>query len=569
MAKGPPKKVPKKWIRNAADELAVRRGCRFDYDRGRHFVDTVQKSFRLYEGTRYAGKPMVLKEWQVDFFMRLFGWVTWSPFLRQWIRRFRRARCWVPKKNGKSPMAAATGLYLTTRDGEHGGHTYSSAKDGEQARRFHEHAIKMVEQSPELLDECFVNYTKKVIFHRDTDSSYGVIAGDNIEGQEGLNGNAIIDEGHVVDSRLAAVLEFMGASRDEPLEAMFSTAGKNLLGWGRQQWDYGEKVNAGEIEDTELLHVVYAAKPDATDDELMDPRVQKAANPSLGTILNPEVFAREARIARAKGGADWARFKMYRFNIWQRSSSPWIEATDWDACAAEFTPADFAGSTAYLYLDASLSGDMTCSGLIFPTPRPDWDGDPEDEEAKIYHLWPMLFITRTAVDKWGDKVPFKKWADAGHLNIVESNQIDYQAVEDATVDLCEEHRFNVPSITYDVIYAAATAQKIADRLNCQHVAFKQTLMEYAEPTAMFERMLKLRLIRHPDNSVLTWQAGHVEISMPNQQGWCRPVKPQSTDKLESREAHKSIDGISGSVMGLREARKFKPEYSSNGFVGFV
>lgn len=562
----PPKRVPKKWVRNKADELAVRAGCRFDPARGEHFIDVVSKNFRLYEGTRYAGKLFEFMPYQIDFSMRLYSWVIWSPFLKQWVRRFRRASLWVPKKNGKSPFAAANGLYLTTADGEQGGKTYSTAKDGKQARIVHDHAIKMVEQSPLLLEACSVNYTEKRILHLETNSFYGVIAGDNIEGQEGLNGNSIVDEGHVVDSKLAAVLEYMGASRDEPLELMVSTAGNNMMGWGRKRWDYGERVNSGEVDDLEFLHVAYAADQHATDAELDNPKVWKAANPALGEIINPEVFARELRAAKAKGPADWARFKMYRFNIWQASSCPWIEPDWWEACRGDYSIEDFEGSPVYFALDGSLSGDMTCLHVIIPVAREDWDGDPESEEGKIYHLCPILYITRAAVKKYGDKAHFANWAAAGHLKIVESNQIDYQAVEDDAVDLAGEHELSVQSITYDAIYAASCAQKIADRIGCPHVVFKQSLMEYAEPTDMFERLLKLGLIRHPNNFVLNWQAGHVETTLPNRQGWRQPVKPQSSDKLESRQAHKSIDGITSAIMGLRDARKFKP-VGSTGFVG--
>lgn len=564
----PPKNVPKKWVRNKADELAVRRGARFDAARGQHFIDIVTANFRLYEGTRFAGKPMELMDWQIDFYMRLFSWVTYSPFLKQWIRRFRRARLWVPKKNGKSPMAAATGLYLTVADGEEGGKTYSAAKDGKQAQIVHDCAIKMVEQSPALRDECQINYTNKRIAHLPTNSFYGVIASDNKDGQEGLNGNAIIDEGHVVDASLAKVLEYMGASRDEPLELMVSTAGKNLMGWGKREWDHGERVNAGEADDPELLHVVYAADQKATDEELEDPKVWHAANPSLGKIINPEVFGRELTAAKSKGPADWAMFKMYRFNIWQTSSSPWIDGPLWQGCADTFKIEDFAGQPVFYGLDGSLSGDMTCLHVIIPVAREDWTGDPEAEEGKRYHLWPLLYITRAAVEKFSDKAPFNQWADRGDLRIVESNQIDYQQVEADAISLAEDHDLSVQCVTYDTIYAAATGQKIADRLGCAHVAFKQSLLEYAEPTDMFERLLKLQLIRHANNLVLNWQAGHVEITVPNRQGWSMPVKPQSTDKMESRQAHASIDGISSAIMGLREARKFKPE-AATGYVAFV
>lgn len=545
---------PDEYICNRGDEKAIEAGARWDEERGLHFIDTVESNFRLYEGNRFAGELVKLMPWQRHYFMRMFSWVVYSEFLGRWIRRFRRARLWVPKKNGKSPCAAMVGVYLLLADGEQGGKTYSAAKDGKQARIVHDHAIKMVEQSPDLSAECEINMTNRRITHVPTDSWYGVISGDNVHGQEGLNGNSIIDEAHVVDSRLAGVLEYMGASRDEPIDFAVSTSGTNLEGWGKQQWDYGEQVNKGEADDIEFLHQVFAAPQDATDEQLEDPEVWQQANPSLGHIINPEVFGRELKAAK-KSMASWQRFKMYRFNIWGSSSAPWINMSEWSKAVHDRDLAEFNGLPSYLGLDMSLTRDMTGATLIIPEQRDDYDGDPDHEEAKRYHLFPLLWITRAAVNKFADKVPYMEWARNGHLRIIEGPKIDFPAVR---ADIVEEFgHTDVQSLTYDATYAVETAEHLSQSLNCEQIQFRQTLMEYAEPTQMFERLLALGLLRHPDNAVLNWQARHCEVTVPDRSGNYRPVKPRSSDRSNSREAYKTIDGIQASVMALREARKFE------------
>ncbi|MEM8866508.1 MAG: terminase TerL endonuclease subunit, partial [Planctomycetota bacterium] len=305
----------------------------WDRERGEHFINTVQNHFRLYEGTNFAGKLVELMPYQVEFFMRLFCWVVWSDFYGRYVRRFRRASLWVPKKNGKSPTGAMVGNYLTTADGEVGGKTFAVAKDGKQARIVHDHAVKMVEQSSDLLADCKITLNpERRITHLPSLSWFGVLSADNIEGQEGLNGNAIIDEGHVVVERLARVLKFMGASREEPIELMLSTAGDNKAGWGGKRWDYGQRVNKGEVRDTEFLHVCYAAPQDATDAQLLRPRMWRKANPALGHILDEERFAQELETARSGSMQEWSDFKKYRFNIWQTSTSPWLSMSAWDEC---------------------------------------------------------------------------------------------------------------------------------------------------------------------------------------------------------------------------------------------
>jgi phage terminase large subunit-like protein len=64
-----------------------------------------------------AGLPFILEQWQKDDIVRpLFGWKDKKTGLRQY--RF----CYVeiPRKNGKSNLAAALILYLLFADGEPG-----------------------------------------------------------------------------------------------------------------------------------------------------------------------------------------------------------------------------------------------------------------------------------------------------------------------------------------------------------------------------------------------------------------------------------------------------------------
>jgi phage terminase large subunit-like protein len=553
--------VPDEYIRNEADRIAVERGAKWCQANGDHFITTTQENFRLYEGRGWAGKLIEWQPWQEDFWRRLFSWVVWSDFHGRWVRRFTRARLWVPKKNGKSPMAAACGLYLTTADGEQGGKTYSAARDSKQASIVHDHAINMVRMSPELASECVINMTNKRITHTPTNSWYGVISGEHA-GQEGLNGNAIIDEGHVVDGRLARVLEYMGASREEPLELMVSTAGDNVDGWGKQQWDLGEMVNRGEVDDLSLLHQCYAAPQDATDEELASNReAWSDYNPSLGFIIDPERFEAELKAAR-KVPTKWADFKKYRFNMWQSSSSPWIDMNQWHAAKDGHEIIEsLAGRVGYLGLDMSLARDMTGAVLIVPVGREDYDGDDDEApEAKRYYMLPKAWITEAAVDRWKHLVPqYYDWSLSGYLSIQSGNKIDFAGVRADIEEMCKPYR--VAEVQFDPMYAAETAPMLAEKLGAECWEFKQTIIEYAEPTQMYERLLGLGLLRHFGHPVMTWMAGHVEVTRADRSGNYRPVKPKVDGREGSRQSHKAIDLIVAGVMAISRASHFREETS--------
>jgi phage terminase large subunit-like protein len=519
----PPKKVPSEWIRNAADELAVARGCRFDIERGEHFIKTVEKNYRLYEGAK-AGQLVELMPFQRDFFMRLFSWVVYSEFRGRWIRRFKRARWWIPKKNGKSPSAAMAGLYLTTADGEMGGKTYSAAKDGKQAQIVHDHAIKMVEQSEALMDLCDINRTSRRITHVPSQSWYGVLASDNIEGQEGLNGNAIIDEGHVVDDRLARVLKFMGVSREEPIELMVSTAGDTLDGWGKREWDYGQRVNSGETKDIGYLHECYAAAQDATDEDLLKPETWFATNPALGHILDPVEFESDLNQARSSL-ADWSDFKKYRFNIWQSHSKSWLRMSDWGQC--DRTAYDVKKAAAGL--DLSSTTDMTAFSIVSQC---------ADETLKIRNHYWLPEERLEDYDRLG--LPIEEWANGGWVTLIPGGEIIHSEVQLHVYDTCKHEGVSI--VGYDNWNALATQQEL-ERRGLTMVAVPQTYSGLSFAAKTFEAAVSGHRIDNGGDPVLRWMIGNVQvISDPN--GNIRPVKPKDNKR------EKKIDGIAAMLNAL-------------------
>ncbi|PNQ53671.1 terminase, partial [Vibrio agarivorans] len=70
-----------------------------------------------------------LEPWQKFVLGVLFGWVNKADGLR----RFRIAYICVPRKNGKSVLAAAIGLYMMSEDEEPGAEIYCGATSEKQA----------------------------------------------------------------------------------------------------------------------------------------------------------------------------------------------------------------------------------------------------------------------------------------------------------------------------------------------------------------------------------------------------------------------------------------------------
>ena len=72
---------------------------------------------------------IILEPWQCDIICNLFGWVDKESE----NRRYTESYCEVPRKNGKTVIAAGIGLYMYLADGESGAEVNCGAKTKTQA----------------------------------------------------------------------------------------------------------------------------------------------------------------------------------------------------------------------------------------------------------------------------------------------------------------------------------------------------------------------------------------------------------------------------------------------------
>ena len=73
---------------------------------------------------KWRGVPFELLSWQDEIIRTLFGTVKENGY-----RQYNTCYCEIPKKNGKSELAAAIALYMTCGDGEWGAEVYGCASD--------------------------------------------------------------------------------------------------------------------------------------------------------------------------------------------------------------------------------------------------------------------------------------------------------------------------------------------------------------------------------------------------------------------------------------------------------
>jgi len=528
----------RKWIRNISDEKAAAAGCRMNESRGQHVIDFAARFLRLYEGDA-AGQPLVAADWQIEVAMRLFGWEKWSERLGRWIRRFTKASIWIPKKNGKSPTLAWFALYLLCADGEPGQKCFLCAKDGAQARDIAgKHAVEMVTSSTALSAQCEVNKSLMRITHLATRSSMQPLSsGDSTsqKAKEGINGSIFVDETHVVDRAYMNRLSRAGISRSEPMHIEVSTAGDDPQSYGKQQYDYGKRVQDGMEDDERFFFAAYECPQDLSDAALAEDPLKwgRMANPAMGRLVHEQEFLEDYNRSRASASA-LAEFKKYRLNIWQQAVCPWLKMDDWARCRTEFTEAELLGRECFGGLDLAKTRDMIAWVLVFPWP----ENGPE-----CFRIMPHFFLPEAAARANNDKVPFLNWAAAGHLKLTPGDSADYGFLKKQIV--ADSERFNLVEFAFDPWNADQLTLQLEEEYGLRRILFKQGYANFAEPTRDFERLVIGGTLQHNGDPILSWQAGHVQVKTdPN--GNIRPVKPPNEDL-------RKIDGIVGGIMALARA----------------
>lgn len=537
------------WIADAQDVRAVLEGgCRFDADAGQHVVDFFTRFLRHSKGRRWAGQPFTLLEWQDRLLRRLFGWKRADG-----TRRFRRGGIWIPKKNGKSTLAAGIELYLLAADGEPGAEVYTGAVDRGQAGIIYGEAANMVRQSPDLRKRLQLVDSRKTIAFPGMAAKLQALSAD-AEQSEGLNAHGVVlDELHAWKrSNLWDVMQYAGAARDQPLYLVVSTAGvydETSIGW--EQYSYAKGVADDRIHDWAFLAVVYEPGPH---DDWKDPATWRKTNPSLGVTIDEAIFAEEC-LAAQQSPAAAAKFQRYRLNIWNRPISRSIDLEVWDAQAGHdepFRPEDFAGGVVFGGLDLSSRSDI--SAVVYGRTCPD-DVTNVDVAARCWVPAERL------LDKTNPNAAlYRQWVEEGWLEVTPGSAIDYDLIEAAI--LADAERFDLRELNIDHLFQG---QQVANHLTAEGLTvfpMRQTFTGQGPAMAEFRRLELLGGLHHGGHPILRWAADNCESVFDGAQNE-KLVKPATNSA-------KKIDPMVALVMMLDRVSRCEVDppsvYATRGLV---
>jgi len=271
-------------------------------------------------GGSYGGKPFVLADWQKHMMCEL---LTLRP---DGLRKHKVGLIGMPRKSGKSALAAALAVYLMVADGEPNAQIYSVAGAKDQARIVFREAKRMVLSSPALMEvvQPFQHHMEIAA----TNSIYRVLSADGGLAQ-GLEPHAvIIDELHVHKSPdLYEAMTLGSATRRNPLIVSITTAGYDHDTICYKLYEYGQRVASGEVDDDTFYFKWW--EPSNKECELDDRHSWYEANPALGSFKRLDDM--EAALKQQHESA----FRRYYLNQWTETHNAWLPHGAWDGLTIE------------------------------------------------------------------------------------------------------------------------------------------------------------------------------------------------------------------------------------------
>ncbi len=514
----------------------------FDLDTAKWAVEFFPEVLEFVKGAK-GGEPFELEPFQKSIVGNIFGWKRADGF-----RRYREVLLLIPRKNGKTPLAAGISSLLFYGFDEPGAEIYSAAADTDGTRELWDFVHTNYKRSQHMQKVAKDYVSRKAIQKRGKPDVFRCVSADSRRGHSYNTYGAVIDEVHLhKDGKLVDAFETSTSARDEPLIMLLTTRDTDRDSICNQKEDYALKVRNGTIDDPAFLPVCYI--PPEDDDEggaagwkdiYENPELWKKVNPNLGVSKKMTYMKRQIKRAKKRPTRRNAILRL-DLNVKVGSSAQFIQLGDWDSCTdvdhmdyeevAEWRThmlTELEGETCFGAIDLSANRDLTAFVLWF-----------------IEHdvVLPWFWIPEdTAIDhEETDKLPYTQWFEHGFVDYCAGQTINTDLVEEK-VEQCAD-MYDIQSIAIDRWNSLSVVTDLMDSLGDDKVVgYGQGYASMSYPTKEMERRILDGSIDHGGNPILRSNIGALSVKQKRDEA--DNVKPDK-DKSSSR-----IDGAVATIMAL-------------------
>ena len=506
-------KIKRLYKQLAKDSKRKRGTYLFDIKRASRVIYFVETFCRQSKGD--MGKPIKLELFQKAALQAIFGFVD-----KEGRRKYNEVLWIMARKNGKSCLLSAIGLYMMLGDKEGGAEVDCVASKKDQAKIVFDEARNMVSQSP---------YLAKYIKKRRTDMyspyNFGVFQPLSSDSNtlDGLNPHCgIIDELHSIkDRNIYDVVKQGMSARKQPMLFQITTSGMNRNTIYDAQYEYAEKVLNGDITDEHFLALIYELD---SSNEWTDPDMWVKANPGLGPIKSVKTLTEN--VEKAKNDLAFRPTVLTKdFNLKNVSADTWLT---WEQLDNEetFEIEDVVNTYALGGCDLSATTDLTCATLLIR----------KRNDEKLYVLQ-HYFLPQERIDKLEvtttKEAPYKTWAQRGLLTLCQGSMVNYADVTAWFRQMRDEYHIDMWRCGYDRALAGYWAEEM-----CQ--VFGDSVMEkvvqgpitWTAPMKELGAMLSDKMINYNNNPMLKWCLSNTGVKTSGTVEAIQPVKIQQNRRID-------------------------------------
>jgi len=501
----------------------------FDHDKAVRVINFIELLPHVKGQWAARHEKIKLQPWQKFIIAMLFGWVHKVTGLR----RFRKALILVPRKNGKSVIAAGIGLYMLTADHEHGAEIYCGAATEKQAWEVFRPAKLMVQKSPSLRRTFAMLVNAKSITARNN-SRFEPIIGKPGDGSSPSLG--IVDEYHEhTTSDLYDTLDTGMGAREQGLMLVITTAGSNISGPCYELQKDVERVLTGLVENDEVFGIIYGIDKN---DTWTDKQNLIKANPNCGVSVGSD-FLEAAQKYATQNSSKQNSFKTKHLNVWCWAKTAYFNANRWLECAdTEMKITDFRDDDCFIGADLAKIWDITSLAITF---RRVIGGQ------KHYYIFTKNYLPEKTI--LSDDFPqlqelYKKWVINGHLTIGGDAEMDLRLISDAIIEL-KEAEYNIVEVPHDPHFAFLIARDLAEA-GLVPVEIKQHGSQLGPGMRELEAAIASGRVHHDGNQLTNWCIANV-LGKEYSNGGLMPDKENKLSKIDSAVA--IIMAISRAMLG--------------------
>lgn len=490
-------------------------------------IDFIQQ---LKHGDDFYGEPFLLLPWQKQAVEEFYGTLRDEKH-----RQYQYLYLEIPKKNGKSELAAALGLFHTFADEAKNGEVYVVAADRGNAGIVFRAALSMLEQSPYLSRRAVIRESQREIEDKYSGTIFKVLSSEAYS-KHGYKPTCVIfDELHAQPNRdLWDVMTFgAGSARKQPVWIVLTTAGddpdRHSIAWEVHEKaqciiEYRKGNTKDNYDDPLWLPFIYGLPddPDVVEKiDIFDEEIWYQCNPSLGHTISIETVRAEAENAKRSDAAK-RLFLWLRLNHWiATKQAGWLPLPLFDKNMKTIPEENLLGKRCYLGLDLSKTTDLTGLVALFP---------PQEGLENWYaRFWPWIPSDDIKERSLRDKVDYQLWSNQGHIHLTPGDCIDYEFVKMQIIDACM--KYNVFMLGTDPWNSLKLSQELMEEGVVDIVEIRQTMAGMSPSMKEIEQYLRKGALQLEANPVARWNFGNIRVATDGNEN-IKPMKNKSIGRID-------------------------------------